>query len=150
MFSVPDAMGQRARPSDRGSVLSRCDRCVGHQRQAFAGVVVDYRQDALTPPLGHLVVHKVEQPALVRPERQQILTRAVDMKIQHRLCRLERARFSRAAAQRRRFERGGNALRVLPTEYSRFQVERIARLGELSRSFACASCRRHVVSPNPV
>jgi hypothetical protein len=41
-------------------------RCVGNQRQAFARAVVDDRQDAEAPPVGELVRHEVERPALVR------------------------------------------------------------------------------------
>jgi hypothetical protein len=42
-------------------------RCVGHQCQAFEGVVVGYRRDAQTSPIGHLVMQEVEHSALVRP-----------------------------------------------------------------------------------
>jgi hypothetical protein len=37
------------------------DRRVDHQRQALAGVVIDYRQDGHAPPIGHLVMHSTGQ-----------------------------------------------------------------------------------------
>ena len=41
------------------------DRSVGDQRQALAGAVVDHRQDAEPPAVGHLVGDEVQAPALV-------------------------------------------------------------------------------------
>src|SRR5579864_8577161 len=45
------------------------DRRVGDQRQAFAGTVVDHRQDAKAPTVGQLVGDEVEAPALVGRQR---------------------------------------------------------------------------------
>ena len=44
-------------------------RGVGDQRQAFAGEVVDHRQDAEPASIGEGIRQKVQAPALVRPLR---------------------------------------------------------------------------------
>ena len=46
-------------------------RGVGDQRQAFAGEVVDDRQDAKPPAVAQLIVQEIERPALVGALRQR-------------------------------------------------------------------------------
>ena len=42
------------------------ERGIGHQRQAFAGAVIDDRQDVEAAAVRELIRHKVERPAFVR------------------------------------------------------------------------------------
>ena len=68
-----DGVGSAPLPDD-GVQLPRDPRTrqrgVGHQRQAFAGAVIDHRQDAEAPSVRHLVRDEVQRPALVGHQRQ--------------------------------------------------------------------------------
>src|SRR6185437_433849 len=47
------------------------DRSIRHQGQAFARAVVDHGEDAETAAVDHLIVHKIQGPALVRGRWQR-------------------------------------------------------------------------------
>ena len=84
--SVPLSLTMRRRPAapgDDGVQFARDprprQRGVGDQRQALAGAVVDHRQDAEAPAVGHLVGDEVQAPALVGDCRGTSIGRRVPM-----------------------------------------------------------------------
>ena len=61
-------VGRGPRRSAPAPAPAECrDRRVRYERQTFARAVVDHRQDAKASAIAHLIVHKVERPALVQP-----------------------------------------------------------------------------------
>jgi hypothetical protein len=66
---VGDAHGRPASHSDEGVELAHDpqarQRCIGRQRQAFSGEVVDHRQDPKSPAIDERVRQEIQAPALI-------------------------------------------------------------------------------------
>ena len=56
-------------------------RSVGNERRILAGEIVDYGENAKSPSVAQLAVHKIERSALVRPlwqgERRPVAERSL-------------------------------------------------------------------------